>query len=119
VRGKVPPVTVNPVPEIESELMVTATLPLDVTVTDLVTAVPTETLPNARDVVLRLRAGTAGFKVIAKLLEEAFAVAVRVAVCVVLTDATFAAKEAVDAPAAMVTLDGTVTAVVLLASAML
>jgi hypothetical protein len=42
-----------------------------------------------------------------------------VAVCAVLTDDALAEKEAVDAPAATVTLDGTATALVLLASAML
>jgi hypothetical protein len=110
---------VNPLPVIEAELIVTATVPLDVRVTDFVTAVPTDTLPNARDVALKLRAGAAAFKVIVKLLEEAFAVAVTVAVCVVLTDEMLAEKEAVDAPAATITLDGTDTALVLLASAML
>ena len=117
--GKLPPDTVKPVPEIESELMLTATLPLEVNVTDFVTAVPTDTFPNASDAVLRLRAGTAAFKLIAKLLEEAFAVAVRAAVCVVLTEDTFAVNEAVEAPAATLTLVGTVTALVLLESAML
>jgi hypothetical protein len=119
VSGKVPPDAVKPVPETESELIVTATLPFDVTVTDLVTAVPTDTFPNARDVVLRLSEATAVFRVIAKLFEDAFAVAVTVAVCAVLTDDALAEKEAVDAPAATVTLDGTATALVLLASAML
>lgn len=41
VAGKFPPETEKPVPEIESELMVTAAVPLEVTVTDLDTAVPT------------------------------------------------------------------------------
>lgn len=59
--GNPPPETENPVPEIESELMVTATVPLEVTVTDLVTAVPTETLPNESEVALRLSAGVAAF----------------------------------------------------------
>jgi hypothetical protein len=35
--------------------MVAATVPVEVTVTDFVTAVPTETLPNASELVLRLR----------------------------------------------------------------
>jgi hypothetical protein len=63
VTGKFPPDTENPVPEIESEFSVTATLPFEVTVTDFVTAVPTETFPNASELVLRLIAGTAAFKV--------------------------------------------------------
>ena len=52
-----PPETEKPLPEIESALMETGALPFDVTVTDFVTAVPTETLPNASEVVLRLRDG--------------------------------------------------------------
>lgn len=56
-----PPATENPGPEIESELIVTAAVPLDVTVTDFVTAVPTETLPKASAVVLRLNAAVAAF----------------------------------------------------------
>jgi len=41
----------------ESVLIDTGAVPLDVTVTDFVTAVPTATFPNAREVVLRLRDG--------------------------------------------------------------
>jgi hypothetical protein len=59
VVGKLPPDTENPVPEIESELMVTAAVPLEVTVTDCETAVPTVMLPNDNEVELRVRAGTA------------------------------------------------------------
>ena len=54
--GNFPPVTEKPVPETEPELMVTGAVPLVVNVTDLVTAVPTETLPNASEVALALRA---------------------------------------------------------------
>jgi len=61
VAGKLPPETENPAPEIESELMVTAAVPLEVTVTDLATAVPTDTLPNVTDVALRDSAGVAAF----------------------------------------------------------
>ena len=57
MAGKVPPETENPVPEIESELMVTAAVPVEVAVMDLVTAVPTETLPKDSEVALRLSAG--------------------------------------------------------------
>ena len=57
MAGKVPPETEKPVPEMESALIDTGALPLDVTVTDFVTAVPTATFPNAREVVLRLRDG--------------------------------------------------------------
>lgn len=114
--GKLPPETVNPVPEIESELMVTAAVPLDVTVTDLETAVPTETLPKASEVALRERDGVAAFNCRAALCEEEFEVAVSVADWAVVTEATVAVKAAVEAPAATVTLAGTVTALSLLAS---
>jgi hypothetical protein len=114
--GKLPPETVNPVPEIESELIVTAAVPLDVRVTDFVTAVLTDTLPNAREVVLRLKAAVDAFRVIAKLLEDAFATAVRLAVCDAPTAEIFAVNDAEEAPADTDTLAGKVTAVVLLAS---
>lgn len=116
MAGKLPPKTENPVPEIESELMVAATVPLEVTVTDFVTAVPTETLPNASEVALRLRAGVAAFSCIAKLFDEEFALTATVAVCAVLTEATFAVNDVVDAPEATVTLVGTVTVLSLLAT---
>ena len=57
MTGKLPPETVKPAPEIESALMETAVLPLEVTVTDFVTAVPTETFPKASEVELRLSEG--------------------------------------------------------------
>ena len=65
MAGKVPPETEKPVPEIESELIVTAAVPLEVAVTDFVTAVPTATFPNDTEVALRLNAGTAAFSCIA------------------------------------------------------
>ena len=61
VTGNPPPDTENPAPVIASELIVTATVPLDVTVTDFVTAVPTATLPNASEAVLRLNEEVAAF----------------------------------------------------------
>jgi hypothetical protein len=80
VVGRFPPETEKPIPEAESELMVTATLPLDVTVTDLLTDVPTDTLPNESEVVLSVTAGVAAFSCNVKLFEELFAIAVIVAV---------------------------------------
>ena len=50
----------------------------------------------------------------ANVFDTLFTVAVKVAVCVVLTDATVAVKFALVAPAATVTLAGTVTAALLL-----
>ena len=55
--GKLPPETEKPVPEIEAELIVRVAVPLEVTVTDLETAVPTVTLPKAKEPVLRVNAG--------------------------------------------------------------
>lgn len=120
VTGKLPPETVNPVPEIESALMDTAVLPLEVRVTDFVTAVPTETFPNASDVELMLIEGvpTAELDPLS-LIEAVFdvepCVAVRVTVCEAVTAATAAEKEAVVAPEGTETDAGTVTAVLLLA----
>jgi hypothetical protein len=94
----------------------TAAVPLEVTVTDLVTAVPTETFPNDNVVALKLKAGTAAFSCIAKPLDDPLALAATVALCEVLTEATFAVKDAVEAPEATVRLAGTVTALLLLAT---
>ncbi len=97
----------------------TATVPLEVTVTGFVTAVPTETLPNDRELALRLNAGTAAFSCIATLCDDPFALAKIVAVCDVLTEFTVAVNDAEDAPDATITLAGTVTALLLLPSATL
>jgi hypothetical protein len=119
VIGRPPPETENPVPEIESELIVTAAVPLEVRVTDFETDVPTDTFPNASDVELNVRPGTAAFNCKAKLLEEALALAVRVTVCVLLTEFTFAVNDAEVAPEGTVTLLGTDTALPPLANATL
>jgi hypothetical protein len=68
------------VPAIESALIDTATVPFDVIVIDFVTAVPTETFPNASEVELRLSEAVAAFSFSAKLFDEALAAAVRLAV---------------------------------------
>ena len=49
----------NPAPEREPLVMVTAAVPLDVTVTVLVAVVPTGTLPNASEVGFTLSEGEA------------------------------------------------------------
>jgi len=116
VAGKLPPKTENPVPEADPESIVTGAVPLEVKVTDFVTAVPTETFPNASDVVLIVNAGTEAFSCRAKLFEVEFALADTIAVSVVLTEATVAVNDAVLAPDATVTLAGTVTALALLDS---
>lgn len=114
VAGKPPPVTVKPVPVIESELIVTATVPLDVTVTGFVIAEPTATLPKASDVVLTVTPGVAAFSCSPTLCDEELALADTVAVCEVLTEEMVALKEAVVAPLGTVTLLGTFTALLLL-----
>lgn len=116
MTGRLPPETENPVPEIESELMVTAIVPLDVSITDSETEVPTETFPNASEVGLKVRPGTAAFSCNAKLFEDEFAFAVSVAVCELLTDSTLAVNDAAVAPEATVRLLGTPTALLLLTS---
>jgi hypothetical protein len=118
VAGKLPPDTEKPVPVIVFDFMVTGAVPVDVKVTDLLTAVPTETLPKASEDVLRLRAAADGFNWSAMLFEDAFAVAEMVAVCALLTAATFAVNDAVVEPAGTVMAPGAVTAVLLLARAM-
>ena len=119
MTGRLPPETENPVPEIESELRVTAAVPLEVRVTDFDAELPTETFPNASEVELNVRAGADAFNCKAKLWEEVLALAVRVTVCELVTDFTLAVNEAVVAPEATVTLLGTVTALLPLATATL
>ena len=116
MAGRLPPETEYPVPVTEFDLMVTAAVPLEVTVTDFVTAVPTDTLPNASEVALRLRAGTDAFSCIAKFCEEELRLAATEAACELVTEATFAVNDAVDRPEATATVAGTVTALLLLAT---
>jgi hypothetical protein len=101
---------------IEVELTVTAPVPLDVNVTDFVTDVPTATLPNASELVLAVNADVTAFSCSETLREAEPPVAVIDAVCEAFTGATVAVKFAVVAPAPTVTLPGTVTAPLLLAS---
>jgi len=120
VTGKLPPETEKPVPEMESALIETGAVPLEVTVTDLVTAVPTETLPNAKDEELRLSAGVPteeldplSLMVVVLVVDPC--VALSVTLCEAVTAATVATKVTLFVPAATVTDAGTVTAELLLA----
>jgi hypothetical protein len=115
VAGKLPPETENPVPEIASELMVTAAVPLEVTVTDLDTAVPTDTLPNESDVALKLRVRVAAFSCSETVFEVLPVDAVSVTDWALVTEATFAVNVPAVAPAGTERLAGTVTALPLLA----
>jgi hypothetical protein len=115
VAGKPPPETENPAPVTESELIVTGTEPLEVTVTDFATAVPTDTFPNGREVALKVIAGTAaGESVIWNVLEIPPACAVIVAICGVVTELMVALKPVLVAPDLTVTPLTTCTARLLL-----
>ena len=99
--------------------MFTATVPLEVTVMDFETAVPTETFPNASEVALSVNAGVAAFNCRATLFEDEFELAVRVTVWAVVTEATLAVKDVDEAPPPTITLAGTVTELLPLESATL
>ena len=114
--GELPPVTETRVPAVESELIVAGAVPLEVGLTDRVTAVPVDTLPEASEVALALNAGVAALSCSAKLFEVEFVLADNVAVCTLITDEIVAVNEAEDAPDATVTLAGTATALLLLAT---
>ena len=114
MTGKFLPGTENPAPEIEPAVMVTGAVPLEVNITDIVTAVPTATLPNASEAVLARSAGTTGLSCIVKLSEMELALADNVAACGVVTEETVAVNDAEDAPDGTVTLTGTATALLLL-----
>jgi len=116
VKGKLVPRSEKPVPEIEAELTVNGAAPLEVIVTDIVTAVPTATLPKGRDGTLRVKAGAAAFSCNETVFELLPDVAVSVTDCALLTEATFAVKEALAAVAGTITEAGMVTELLLLAS---
>lgn len=96
-------------------MIVAATVPVEVIVTDFVTAVPTETLPNDNAVVFRLRAALAAFNWSEKLFDVPSALTETAALCEEVTEAIFAVNDVLDAPDAIVTPAGTVTAPLLLA----
>jgi hypothetical protein len=80
VAGRLLPVAEKPVPVADSDLMVTGAVPFDVSVTDLLTAVPTETFPKASEDVLTVSAAVDGFSCSATLFDDPFAAAEIVAV---------------------------------------
>ena len=57
VTGNIAPEKVNPAPAMVAELTVTADVPVEVRVTDIVTGVPTSTLPKLRLAVLKVSPG--------------------------------------------------------------
>jgi hypothetical protein len=111
----------KPAPVSVPALMVSGAVPEEVKITDWgVAAVFTVTLLKVRLLVLRLRVGVAvtvgalAFSSRAKVLESVPDVAVRVAVCVVVTGAVVAEKVTLVALAGTVTVAGTATAALLL-----
>jgi len=115
VRGKLAPETVKPVPATVAALTVTAAVPVEDRVSVCVVAVFAFTLPKARLEALTLNVDTEAPNSSAKVFATLPALAVRVAVCAVLTDETVAVNVALLAPAATVSVAGTVTALLLLA----
>jgi hypothetical protein len=121
VNGKFTPDMLKPAPVSVPALMVSGEVPEEVRVTDSgVAAVFTVTLPNAMLLVLRLRLGSAvtggilAFNSRSKVLDSLSAVAVRVAVCGVVTGAVIAEKATLVALAGTVTVAGKATAALLL-----
>ncbi|HEY2472031.1 MAG TPA: hypothetical protein VGI45_29870 [Terracidiphilus sp.] len=120
VRGKAGWSGENPAPETESAKMVTAAVPVDVTVTGFETGVPKATVPNATGLGLRLRAATVGGdNVMLNVAIIPLAWAVIVAVWGVVKELTVALKPVLLAPPLTVIADGTVTAGLLLLRDML
>ena len=100
----------KPAPLTAAALTVTAAVPVEDKVTDCVDGVFTFTLPNARLEVLALSVDTEEPSCNANVLAVLPALAVSVTACVVLVEETAAVKPALVAPAATVTVAGTVTA---------
>jgi len=116
VTGKFTPDIEKPVPASIPALMVSAAVPEEVSVIDCgVAALFTFTLPKLRLSALSVSPGAEAFNCTAKLSVTLAAVAVSVAACAVLTAVTAALNVALGEPAATLTVDGTVTALLLLA----
>ncbi len=105
----------NPLPVTVAAVIVTAAVPVDDRVKVCVAAVFTLTLPNPMLPALTPSVAVPDPSCNAKVLAVLPALAVKVAVCPVLTADTVAVKLPVEAAAATVTLAGTVTAELLLA----
>jgi hypothetical protein len=118
VSGAVIPDNVNPVPLMVAALIVSAAVPLEVTVTVWVAGVFRLTLPKATLLDPRVSAAVpvlaAGLSCSEKLSELVLSDAVSVAVSAAATVEAVAEKLAVDAPEGTVTDAGTLTAVALL-----
>jgi len=115
VTGNETPEALKPVPVSVAAVTVTGALPLDEMLTDCVAGVLRSTFPKATLVALRVRVGVAAFRLIEKVFETPPEVAVRVTVCAAVTAVAVAVKPALEAPEAIVTEAGTVTALEVLA----
>lgn len=104
----------NPLPVTAMEFTVTAAVPLEVNVNVCVVGVFTVTAPNAMLDALALSFPVAAFNCSDTDFDVLPAVAVTVAVCALVTVATFAVKVALVAVAGTVTEEGTITALLLL-----
>jgi hypothetical protein len=116
VIGNVTPDIEKPVPVTAAELMVTEPEPVDVKVNDCVVAVLTATLPKLTVEALRPSVDDAGVNCTAKVCEAPPALAESVAVCAVDTAEMVAEKLALVEPEATVTVAGTATDALLLAT---
>jgi hypothetical protein len=105
----------KPAPASEIELIVTAAPPVDVKVTDWVSRRFSATSPNPTDEELTVRIGVAALNCRPNVCDTPLPLAVKVAVAAEETADTVAVNAALVAPAATVTVDGTVTAELLLA----
>jgi hypothetical protein len=116
VTGNVAPEAEKPDPVTAAEFTVTAAVPLEVKVTDFVTAVFNATLPNDSEVVLTDRVGVPAFAFSCSPnpLETPPALAVSVTDCAVLTADAVAVNPALVALAGTVIEAGIVTALLLL-----
>jgi hypothetical protein len=100
---------------IVAALTVTDAVPVEDRVTVCVVGVLALTLPNDKLVVLTLSVDVEAFNCRANVFEALPELAVSVTACAVPTEVTVAVKPALAAPAAMLTVAGTVTALLLLA----
>lgn len=116
VSGKLAPETLKPLPVTAAPLTVTGAPPSDVKVSDWVAGTFNSTLPKATLVAFTPSADPDPPSWMAKLSATLPAVAVRFAVCALLTEATLTIKLTLVAPAGTVTEAGTVTALLSLAS---
>ena len=119
VAGRLTAGAEKPVPVTEIAFTVTAAVPLEVRVRVCVVELFTTTAPNETLVALMVKAGVAAFSCRATLCDELPELALTVADCAVVTEATVAVNDTLLAVAGTVTELGTVTALLLLARATL